>query len=85
MDSMTYLPRVDYQPQGRWAERAEKDPIKTLLDADYFTPIKNSFVGDTELEPKNLDSLLLQVSDLHFRAWMFLTFTRRAQRCGVRD
>ncbi|XP_059574626.1 WD repeat-containing protein 62 isoform X1 [Alligator mississippiensis] len=63
LDSMTYLPRVDYQPQGRWAERAEKDPIKTLLDADYFTPIKNSFVGDTELEPKNLDSLLLQTEN----------------------
>uniref|UniRef100_A0A8C3SZY9 WD repeat domain 62 n=1 Tax=Chelydra serpentina TaxID=8475 RepID=A0A8C3SZY9_CHESE len=65
VDSMTFNPRVNYQPQGRWAERADKEPIKTLLDTEisYFTPIKNDFLGDTELEPKNLDQLLLEVSD----------------------
>uniref|UniRef100_A0A8C8R7I4 WD repeat domain 62 n=1 Tax=Pelusios castaneus TaxID=367368 RepID=A0A8C8R7I4_9SAUR len=64
-DSMTFNPRVNYQPQGRWAERADKEPIKTLLDTEisYFTPIKTDFLGDTEFEPKNLDQLLLEVSD----------------------
>uniref|UniRef100_A0A8C3FGS3 WD repeat domain 62 n=1 Tax=Chrysemys picta bellii TaxID=8478 RepID=A0A8C3FGS3_CHRPI len=69
-DSMTFNPRVNYQPQGRWAERADKEPIKTLLDTEisYFTPIKNDFLGDTELEPKNLDQLLLEVSDPYILA-----------------
>ncbi|XP_065427610.1 WD repeat-containing protein 62 isoform X1 [Chrysemys picta bellii] len=64
-DSMTFNPRVNYQPQGRWAERADKEPIKTLLDTEisYFTPIKNDFLGDTELEPKNLDQLLLETEN----------------------
>ncbi|XP_074872743.1 WD repeat-containing protein 62 isoform X2 [Carettochelys insculpta] len=65
LDSMTFNPRVNYQPQGRWAERADKDPIKTLLDTEisYFTPIKNDFLGDAELEPKNLDQLLLETEN----------------------
>ncbi|EMP27075.1 WD repeat-containing protein 62 [Chelonia mydas] len=64
-DSMTFNPRVNYQPQGPWAESADKEPIKTLLDTDmsYFTPIKNDFLGDTELEPKNLDQLLLETEN----------------------
>ncbi|XP_026514643.1 WD repeat-containing protein 62 isoform X2 [Terrapene carolina triunguis] len=64
-DSMTFNPRVNYQPQGRWAEHADKEPIKTLLDTEisYFTPIKNDFLGDTELEPKNLDQLLLETEN----------------------
>uniref|UniRef100_A0A452I200 WD repeat-containing protein 62 n=1 Tax=Gopherus agassizii TaxID=38772 RepID=A0A452I200_9SAUR len=69
-DSITFNPRVNYQPQGRWAERADKEPIKTLLDTEisYFTPIKNDFLGDTELEPKNLDQLLLEVSEPYIRS-----------------
>ncbi|XP_068765551.1 WD repeat-containing protein 62 isoform X2 [Struthio camelus] len=62
-DNAGFNPRVNYQPQGRWAERAEKDPIKTLLEADltYFTPIKSDFEGEAELEPRNLDHLLLEM------------------------
>nr|XP_020642717.1 WD repeat-containing protein 62 isoform X4 [Pogona vitticeps] len=54
--------RASYQPQGRWAERADKEPIKTILPADlnYFTPIKNESMDDIELEPKALDQLLLE-------------------------
>uniref|UniRef100_A0A8D0H706 WD repeat domain 62 n=1 Tax=Sphenodon punctatus TaxID=8508 RepID=A0A8D0H706_SPHPU len=61
-DSMTFNPRVSYQPQGRWAERANKDPIKTILDTDltYFTPIKNDSMNEIDLEPQNLDQLLLE-------------------------
>uniref|UniRef100_A0A8D0GZ97 WD repeat domain 62 n=1 Tax=Sphenodon punctatus TaxID=8508 RepID=A0A8D0GZ97_SPHPU len=64
-DSMTFNPRVSYQPQGRWAERANKDPIKTILDTDltYFTPIKNDSMNEIDLEPQNLDQLLLEVSN----------------------
>ncbi|XP_067413419.1 WD repeat-containing protein 62 isoform X2 [Emydura macquarii macquarii] len=64
-DSMTFNSRVNYQPQGRWAERADQEPIKTLLDAEisYFTPIKYDFLGDAEFEPKNLDQLLLETEN----------------------
>ncbi|XP_060114317.1 WD repeat-containing protein 62 [Heteronotia binoei] len=57
--------RVCYQPQGRWAERAAQEPIKTMLDADlnYFTPIKNDSLSDVELEPRNLEPLLSQSED----------------------
>ncbi|XP_067170615.1 WD repeat-containing protein 62 isoform X2 [Apteryx mantelli] len=55
--------RTSYQPRGRWAERAEKDPIKTLLEADpaCFTPIKSDFEGEADPEPGNFDRLLLEV------------------------
>ncbi|XP_054855250.1 WD repeat-containing protein 62 [Eublepharis macularius] len=61
-DSATISSKVSYQPQGRWAERADREPIKILLDLDlsYFTPIKNDSMSDIELEPQNLDRLLLQ-------------------------
>ncbi|XP_077174573.1 WD repeat-containing protein 62 isoform X2 [Paroedura picta] len=54
--------RACYQPQGRWAERADQEPIKTLLDTDlnYFTPVKNDNLSDVELEPRNLDQLFSQ-------------------------
>uniref|UniRef100_A0A8D0F7D2 WD repeat domain 62 n=1 Tax=Strix occidentalis caurina TaxID=311401 RepID=A0A8D0F7D2_STROC len=53
-------PPRGYRPQGRWAERAEMGPIKTLLESDppYFTPLK----GDVELGPGSLDRLLGEVS-----------------------
>uniref|UniRef100_A0A670JB22 WD repeat domain 62 n=1 Tax=Podarcis muralis TaxID=64176 RepID=A0A670JB22_PODMU len=62
-DTAAFNSRVSYQPQGRWAERAAKEPIKTMLDADlnYFTPIKNSSLHDSELEPQNLNRLLSEV------------------------
>ncbi|CAM9133795.1 unnamed protein product, partial [Bubo scandiacus] len=51
-------PPHSYRPQGRWAERAEMGPIKTLLESDppYFTPLK----GDAELGPGSLDRLLAE-------------------------
>nr|XP_028597643.1 WD repeat-containing protein 62 isoform X1 [Podarcis muralis] len=64
-DTAAFNSRVSYQPQGRWAERAAKEPIKTMLDADlnYFTPIKNSSLHDSELEPQNLNRLLSEAKD----------------------
>nr|XP_056701931.1 WD repeat-containing protein 62 [Euleptes europaea] len=61
-DSTVSASRACYQPQGRWAERADREPIKTMLGADpnYFTPIKNDSVNDIELEPRNVDRLLSQ-------------------------
>ncbi|KAJ7304118.1 hypothetical protein JRQ81_011643 [Phrynocephalus forsythii] len=62
-DSLAFMnSRARYQPQGRWAERADQEPIKTILPADltYFTPIKNDSMDDIELEPKALDQLLLE-------------------------
>ncbi|XP_067317150.1 WD repeat-containing protein 62 [Anolis sagrei] len=65
-ESSSFTSKVSYQPQGRWAERAsDKEPIKTMPDADlnYFTPIKNDSLDDIELEPQNLDRLLLESED----------------------
>ncbi|XP_025026919.1 WD repeat-containing protein 62, partial [Python bivittatus] len=61
-DSNPFHARVSYQPQGRWAERADKEPIKTILDADlsYFTPVQNTSMADSDLEPQSLDQLLLE-------------------------
>ncbi|XP_042295517.1 WD repeat-containing protein 62 isoform X2 [Sceloporus undulatus] len=61
-ESSSYNTRVSYQPQGRWAERANKEPIKIIQapDLNYFTPIKNDSMDDIELEPQNLDRLLLE-------------------------
>ncbi|XP_036348421.2 WD repeat-containing protein 62 [Ochotona princeps] len=54
-----------YQPHGRWAERADQEPLKTILDAHeldcYFTPMKPDSLEDSILdtvEPQNLASLL---------------------------
>ncbi|KAM9259194.1 WD repeat-containing protein 62 [Morus bassanus] len=59
-DGAATRPWGSYRPQGRWAERAERDPIKTLPEADppYFTPLKSHLKGDTELEPGSLEHLL---------------------------
>ncbi|KAL8219909.1 UNVERIFIED_CONTAM: hypothetical protein K2H54_036096, partial [Gekko kuhli] len=61
-DSAASASRACYQPQGRWAERADQQPIKTMPDVDlnYFTPVKNDSLSDIELEPQNLDRLLSQ-------------------------
>ncbi|XP_048357979.1 WD repeat-containing protein 62 isoform X2 [Sphaerodactylus townsendi] len=65
-DGATSASRVCYQPQGRWAERADQEPIKTMLGADpnYFTPVKNDSTKDIELEPCSLDQLLLQAESI---------------------
>ncbi|GAB0206260.1 WD repeat-containing protein 62 [Grus japonensis] len=49
----TANPRGSYRPRGRWAERAERGPIKTLPEGDppYFTPLKPHLEDDAELEP----------------------------------
>ncbi|XP_038196347.1 WD repeat-containing protein 62 isoform X2 [Arvicola amphibius] len=54
-----------YQPHGRWAERAEQEPLKTILDTwaldPYFTPMKSENSEDSvldSLEPQNLSGLL---------------------------
>ncbi|XP_070620485.1 WD repeat-containing protein 62 [Erythrolamprus reginae] len=54
--------RVSYQPQGRWAERADKEPIKTIPEADlsYFTPIQNRSVAEDDPEQRSLDRLVLE-------------------------
>ncbi|XP_026723176.1 WD repeat-containing protein 62-like [Athene cunicularia] len=51
-------PPRSYRPRGRWAERAQRGPIKTLPESDppYFTPLK----GDTEPDPGSLDHLLAE-------------------------
>lgn len=57
-----------YQPHGRWAERAEQEPLKTILDTwaldSYFTPMKSENSEDSvldSLEPQNLSGLLSEV------------------------
>ncbi|XP_010565514.1 PREDICTED: WD repeat-containing protein 62 [Haliaeetus leucocephalus] len=56
--------RGSYRPQGRWAERAERVPIKTLPEMDLpdFTPIKLHLKSDKEHEPGSLEQLLSKVS-----------------------
>ncbi|XP_044291370.1 WD repeat-containing protein 62 [Varanus komodoensis] len=48
--------RVSYQPQGRWAESINQEPIKTIADADLsdFSPVENNCLNDIELVPKLL-------------------------------
>ncbi|KAM9168567.1 LOW QUALITY PROTEIN: WD repeat-containing protein 62 [Mergus octosetaceus] len=65
-DGAAPSPRGGYRPQGKWAACAEHGPIKMLPEADptCFTPIKsNDLEGDAELEPRNLEQLLLEVGE----------------------
>ncbi|XP_042653178.1 WD repeat-containing protein 62 isoform X2 [Tyto alba] len=60
-DRAAAIPPWSYRPRGRWAERAERGPIKTLPAADpaYFTPLKPPRLeGDAELDPSSLEQLL---------------------------
>ncbi|KAM4825462.1 WD repeat-containing protein 62 [Thomomys bottae] len=57
--------RSSYQPHGRWAERADREPLKTILDARaldcYFTPMKPEHLEDSVADtvgPQNLEDLL---------------------------
>lgn len=56
--------RGSYRPQGRWAERAERVPIKTLpeMDLSDFTPIKLHLESDNEHKPDRPEQLLSKVS-----------------------
>ncbi|XP_028643426.1 WD repeat-containing protein 62 isoform X1 [Grammomys surdaster] len=57
-DSSAFHAKRSYQPHGRWAERAEQEPLKTILDAwtldSYLTPMK----------PENLDDSMLDSVEL---------------------
>ncbi|XP_076399465.1 WD repeat-containing protein 62 isoform X3 [Peromyscus maniculatus bairdii] len=64
-DNSAFRANRSYQPHGRWAERAEQEPLKTILDAwaldSYFTPMKSENSEDSvleSLEPQNLSGLL---------------------------
>ncbi|XP_074990529.1 WD repeat-containing protein 62 isoform X3 [Calonectris borealis] len=59
-DGAVASPRGSYRPRGRWAERAERGPIKILPEVDppYFTPLKSHLEDDAELEPGSLEPLL---------------------------
>ncbi|KAF6289352.1 WD repeat domain 62 [Rhinolophus ferrumequinum] len=64
-DGSTFHTKHSYQPHGRWAERADQEPLKTILDAHdldcYFTPMKPDTLEDSILdtvEPQSLVGLL---------------------------
>nr|XP_021496688.1 WD repeat-containing protein 62 isoform X1 [Meriones unguiculatus] len=68
-DSSAFHAKRSYQPHGRWAERAEQEPLKTILDAraldSYFTPMKPDNLEDSVLdseEPPSLAGLLSECS-----------------------
>lgn len=67
-DSSAFRAKRSYQPHGRWAERAEQEPLKTILDAwtldSYLTPMKPETLDGSILdsvEPQNLAGLLSEV------------------------
>lgn len=71
-DGSTFHTKRSYQPHGRWAERADQEPLKTILDARalncYFTPMKPERLEDSILdtmEPQNLAGLLSEVCPAH--------------------
>ncbi|XP_057389251.1 WD repeat-containing protein 62 isoform X2 [Balaenoptera acutorostrata] len=53
-DSSAFHAKRSYQPHGRWAERADQEPLKTILDARdldcYFTPMKPENLEDSVLD-----------------------------------
>ncbi|XP_021089548.1 WD repeat-containing protein 62 isoform X2 [Mesocricetus auratus] len=64
-DNSAFHAKRSYQPHGRWAERAEQEPLKTILGAcalDFdFTPMKSGNSEDSVvdlMEPQNLSGLL---------------------------
>uniref|UniRef100_A0A8C2QGM3 WD repeat-containing protein 62 n=1 Tax=Cricetulus griseus TaxID=10029 RepID=A0A8C2QGM3_CRIGR len=67
-DNSAFRAKRSYQPHGRWAERAEQEPLKTILDAsplDFdFTPLKSENAEESVvdlMEPQNLLGLLSEV------------------------
>ncbi|XP_070080224.1 WD repeat-containing protein 62 isoform X18 [Equus przewalskii] len=65
VDGSAFHARRSYQPHGRWAERADQEPLKTILDARdldcYFTPMKPESLEDSLLdtvEPQSPAGLL---------------------------
>lgn len=68
VDGSAFHARRSYQPHGRWAERADQEPLKTILDARdldcYFTPMKPESLEDSLLdtvEPQSPAGLLSEV------------------------
>ncbi|XP_059940779.1 WD repeat-containing protein 62 isoform X2 [Mesoplodon densirostris] len=64
-DSSAFHAKRSYQPHGRWAERADQEPLKTILDARdldcCFTPMKPESLEDSVLDtvvPQRLAGLL---------------------------
>ncbi|XP_057568277.1 WD repeat-containing protein 62 isoform X2 [Hippopotamus amphibius kiboko] len=53
-DSSAFHAKHSYQPHGRWAERADQEPLKTILDARdldcCFTPMKPESLEDSVLD-----------------------------------
>lgn len=67
-DGSAFHAKRSYRPHGRWAERADQEPLKTILDARdldcYFTPMKPESLEDSILdtvESQRLAGLLSQV------------------------
>ncbi|XP_072464504.1 WD repeat-containing protein 62 isoform X2 [Notamacropus eugenii] len=67
VDGATFHAKRSYQPHGRWAERADREPIKTILDARdlnyYFSPVNPDMLDDSGLEkvePHSLAQLLTE-------------------------
>ncbi|XP_008573877.1 PREDICTED: WD repeat-containing protein 62 isoform X1 [Galeopterus variegatus] len=65
VDGSAFYTKSSYQPHGRWAERADQEPLKTILDAQdldcYFTPMKPKSLENSILdtvEPQSLVGLL---------------------------
>ncbi|XP_064437377.1 WD repeat-containing protein 62 isoform X2 [Mirounga angustirostris] len=64
-DGSAFHAQRSYKPHGRWAERADQEPLKTILDAQdldcYFTPTKPESLEDSivdTVEPQSLAALL---------------------------
>lgn len=67
-DGSSFHAKRSYQPHGRWAERADQEPLKTILDARdldcYFTPMKPESLENSILdtvEPQSLAAILSEV------------------------
>uniref|UniRef100_G1PK87 WD repeat-containing protein 62 n=1 Tax=Myotis lucifugus TaxID=59463 RepID=G1PK87_MYOLU len=65
VDGSAFYTKHSYQPHGRWAERADQEPLKTILDVRdldcYFTPLKSDSLEDSVLDivkPQSLAGLL---------------------------
>ncbi|XP_036296206.1 WD repeat-containing protein 62 isoform X2 [Pipistrellus kuhlii] len=65
VDGSAFYTKHSYQPHGRWAERADQEPLKTILDVRdldcCFTPLKSDSLEDSILDivkPQHLAGLL---------------------------
>ncbi|KAB0390803.1 hypothetical protein E2I00_016712, partial [Balaenoptera physalus] len=66
-DSSAFHAKRSYQPHGRWAERADQEPLKTILDARdldcYFTPMKPENLEDSVLDTVESQRLMGLLSE----------------------